>query len=57
MLDTKEIQCFAACAQTGSFSKAAEKLFTTQSSVSKIVKAMEEKTGMVLLNGCRKGSG
>jgi len=55
VLDTKEIQCFAACAQTGSFSKAAEKLFTTQSSVSKIVKAMEEKTGMVLFERLSKG--
>lgn len=44
-MDTKEIQCFVACAQTGSFSKAAEALYTTQSSVSKIIKAMEEKNG------------
>lgn len=55
MLDTKEIQCFVACAQTGSFSKAAEKLFTTQSSVSKIVKAMEEKTGSILFERLSKG--
>lgn len=55
MLDTKEIQCFVACAQTGSFSKAAEKLFTTQSSVSKIVKAMEEKTGCLLFERMSKG--
>ena len=55
MLDTKEIQCFVACAQTGSFSKAAEKLFTTQSSVSKIVKTMEEKTGSLLFERMAKG--
>ncbi len=55
MLDTKEIQCFVACAQTGSFSKAAEALFTTQSSVSKIVKAMEEKMELTLFERLSKG--
>ena len=55
MLDTKEIQCFVTCAQTGSFSKAAEKLFTTQSSVSKIIKTMEEKTGSLLFERMAKG--
>ena len=55
MLDTKEIQCFVACVQTGSFSRAAEVLFTTQSSVSKIVKAMEEKMGIVLFERLSKG--
>lgn len=55
MLDIKEIQCFVACAQTGSFSKAAEVLFTTQSSVSKIVKAMEEKMGTLLFDRLSKG--
>lgn len=55
MLDTKEIQCFVACAQTGSFSKAAEALFTTQSSVSKIIKAMEEKMEVTLFDRLSKG--
>ena len=55
MLDTKEIQCFVACAQTGSFSKAAEKMFTTQSSVSKIMKAMEEKMEITLFERLSKG--
>ena len=55
MLDTKEIQCFVTCVQTGSFSKAAETLFTTQSSVSKIVKAMEEKLGILLFDRLSKG--
>ena len=55
MLDIKEIQCFVACAQTGSFSKAAEELFTTQSSISKIMKAMEEKMGVILFERLSKG--
>lgn len=55
MLDTKEIQYFVACAQTGSFSRAAETLYTTQSSVSKIVKAMEEKMGIMLFDRLSKG--
>lgn len=55
MLDTKEIQYFVACAQTGSFSKAAEVLFTTQSSVSKTVKSLEEKMGIILFERLSKG--
>lgn len=55
MLEMKEIRCFVACAQTGSFSKAAEALFTTQSSVSKIIKAMEEKCGVKLFERLSKG--
>ena len=55
MLDIKEIQCFVTCVQTGSFSKAAEVLFTTQSSVSKIVKTMEEKMGTLLFDRLSKG--
>ena len=37
MLNIKQIQYFAACAKTGSFSQAAELLFTTQSNVSKVI--------------------
>lgn len=55
MMDTKEIQCFVACAQTSSFSKAAEALYTTQSSVSKIIKAMEEKMEITLFERLSKG--
>lgn len=55
MVDIKEIQCFVACVQTGSFSKAAESLFTTQSSVSRIIKAMEEEMGVPLFERQSKG--
>ncbi len=55
MLDMRQIEYFVACVQTGSFSKAAEALFTTQSSVSKTVKAMEEETGTTLFERLPKG--
>lgn len=55
MLDMKEISYFVTCARTGSFSKAAEALFTTQSSVSKVIKAMEEELGITLFERLSKG--
>lgn len=55
MLEIKEIQYFVACVQTGSFSKAAEKLFTTQSNVSKVIRAMEEEIDTVLFERLAKG--
>ncbi len=42
MLSIKQLQYFAACARTGSFSQAAEMLFTTQSNVSKVIRSMED---------------
>jgi DNA-binding transcriptional LysR family regulator len=44
-----------ACVQNSSFSKAAEALFTTQSSVSKVIKAMEEELGVQLFERQAKG--
>lgn len=55
MLDFKAIKCFVICVQTGSFSKAAEELFTTQSSVSKIIKTMETELGYALFERQSKG--
>lgn len=55
MVEVKELNCFAACVRTGSFSKAAEELFTTQSSVSKIIKAMEEELGFSLFERLSRG--
>lgn len=42
MIDIKQIQYFIACAERGSFSSAAEALFTTQPNVSKAIKGLEE---------------
>ncbi|MDO4323493.1 MAG: LysR family transcriptional regulator [Lachnospiraceae bacterium] len=55
MVDIKQIQYFVACAQTGSFSKAAESLYTTQPSVSKVIKAMESALGVRLFERYAKG--
>lgn len=55
MIDLKQIRCFMACVQTGSFSKAAELLFTTQPSVSKIIKSMEDEMNVSLFERYAKG--
>lgn len=54
-MDIREIKYFVACVQTGSFSRAAEILFTTQSSVSKVIKSMEDETGSQLFERQSKG--
>lgn len=55
MTDIKQLQYLVACAQTGSFSKAAEILYTTQPTVSKVIKAMEEEQKTVLFERHAKG--
>lgn len=55
MIDLKQIRYFMACVQTGSFSKAAELLFTTQPSVSKIIKSMEDEMKVSLFERYAKG--
>lgn len=47
-MDLKQLQYFVACAQTGSVSEAAKILYSTQPSVSKVVKALEDSLGMQL---------
>ena len=48
MLDLKQLKYFITCAETGSISEAAKLLYTTQPSVSKAIKALENDMGMVL---------
>ena len=55
MVDIKQIQYFVACVQTGSFSGAAERLYTTQPNVSKVIKSMEEEMGEKLFDRYTKG--
>lgn len=57
MVDLKQIQYFVTCAQAGSFSRAAENLYTTQPSVSKVIKAMEEEMNIRLFERYAKGIG
>mgnify|MGYP000291394256 CR=1 FL=1 len=42
MMEIRQLRCFAACVEMGSFTAAAEVLYTTQSAVSKTVHAMEK---------------
>ena len=48
MLEIRQLQFFVSCAVMGSFSKAADILFTTQSNVSRIIKDMEARLGVQL---------
>ena len=54
-MDLKQLQYFVACAQTGSFSDAAKTLYSTQSSVSKVIKALEDNLGMQLFERLPRG--
>ena len=57
-MDLKQLQYFVVCAQTGSFSDAAKVLYSTQPSVSKVVKALEDALGSQLaLSGFQGESG
>lgn len=42
MINIKQLKFFITCADAGSFSEAASVLYTTQSSVSKVIRALEE---------------
>ena len=54
-MDLKQLQYFVVCAQTGSFSDAAKALYSTQPSVSKVVKALEDALGMQLFERLPRG--
>lgn len=55
MVELRQIQYFVICAQTGSFSRAAEQLYTTQPNVSKVIRAMEAELGEQLFERYTKG--
>lgn len=48
MLDLKQLEYFVVCTDVGSFSKAAEILYTTQSNISKSIKSLEKTLGFTL---------
>ena len=54
-MDLKQLQYFVACAQSGSFSDAAKILHSTQSSVSKVIKTLEDTLGMQLFERLPRG--
>ena len=55
MLDLKKLKYFIVCVETGSISEAAKLLYTTQPSVSKAIKALEEEMGIVLFEKLKDG--
>ena len=55
MLDLKQLKYFIVCAETGSVSEAAKLLYTTQPSVSKAIKALENDMGMILFDRMPRG--
>ena len=55
MLDLKQVKYFIVCAETGSISEAAKLLYTTQPSVSKAIKALENEMGIVLFDRMPRG--
>ena len=54
-MELKQLQYFVACAQAGSFSDAAKILYSTQPSVSKVIKALEDTLGMQLFERLPRG--
>ena len=54
-MDLKQLQYLVTCAQAGSFSDAAKTLYSTQSSVSKVIKALEDSLGMQLFERLPRG--
>ena len=54
-MDLKQLQYLVICAQAGSFSDAAKTLYSTQSSVSKVIKALEDNLGMQLFERLPRG--
>ena len=55
MLDLKQLKYFIICAETGTISEAAKLLYTTQPSVSKAIKALEDDMGIVLFDRMPRG--
>ena len=55
MLELKQLQFFKACVEEGSFSRAAEVLYTSQPNISKVIRELEQELGLKLFE--RRGRG
>lgn len=55
MIEIKHLQYFSVCVREGSFSKAAEVLYTTQPNVSRVIREMETELGFALFQRRRRG--
>ena len=54
-MNLKTLDCFLAVMEEGSFSKAAERIYTTQSNISKQMKKLEDDLGITLLDRTASG--
>ena len=54
-MELRHLRCFVVCADVGSFSEAAEILYTTQPNVSKAIRLLENELGFPLFIRQRKG--
>lgn len=54
-MDIKQLEYFIACAETGSVSEAGKILYSTQSSVSKVIKTLENSVGIRLFERLPRG--
>ena len=54
-MEIKQLQCFVVCAETGSFTRAAEEMYINQSNVSRMIRALEEELGTTLFKRSKKG--
>lgn len=48
-MELEQLRAFAAVAETGSFTRAAESLYTSHSSISRAVSALERELGVTLI--------
>ncbi len=54
-MEIKQLQCLVVCAETGSFTRAAEAMYINQSNVSRMIRALEEELGTTLFKRSKKG--
>jgi len=55
MVELKQMQFFVACVEEGSFSRAAEVLYTSQPNISKVIRELEQELGMKLFERGGRG--
>ena len=54
-MELKQLEFFLTCANCGSLGKTAEKLYTSQPNVSKVIRALEDELGGALFDRTSKG--
>ena len=55
MLELKQLQFFVSCVEEGSFSRAAEVLYTSQPNISKVIRELEQELGLQLFERGGRG--